>query len=104
VPNAALLGLPLLPRLLAAVSLAFAPIFLANLAFAKRFAGTEDVSSAFGINILGAMVGGCIEYVALSVGFRNLLIVAGVLYLAAFLLLPGRGARMRSGVAGTGAR
>lgn len=93
VPNASLLAVPVLPRLLAAVALAFAPIFLANLAFAKRFAGTDDAPSAFGINILGAMVGGCIEYLALIVGFRNLLIVAGLLYLAAFALLPRRAAR-----------
>jgi hypothetical protein len=90
VPNATLLALPVLPRLAAAVALAFAPIYLANLAFAKRFASTESSTSAFGINILGAMVGGCIEYVALVVGFRNLLIVAGLLYLAAFVLLPRR--------------
>lgn len=93
VPNASLLALPVLPRLVAAVSLAFAPIYLANLVFAKRFAGTADAASAFGINILGAMVGGCIEYLALIVGFRNLLIVAGLLYLAAFALLPRRGLR-----------
>jgi SAM-dependent methyltransferase len=93
VPNASLLALPVLPRLVAAVALAFAPIFLANLAFAKRFADTEDAPSAFGVNILGAMVGGCIEYFALIVGFRNLLIVAGLLYLVAFALLPRRGAR-----------
>jgi SAM-dependent methyltransferase len=88
VPNASLLGLPVLPRLGAAVALAFAPIFLANLAFAKRFAETDDAPSAFGVNLLGAMVGGCVEYLALLVGFRNLLVVAGLLYLAAFLLLP----------------
>jgi hypothetical protein len=77
VPNASLLGLQVLPRLVVAVALAFAPIFLANLAFAKRFAGTDDAPSAFGINILGAMVGGCVEYLALIIGFRSLLIVAG---------------------------
>ena len=93
VPNASLLALPVLPRLFAAASLAFAPIFLANLAFAKRFSATEDAPSAFGVNILGAMVGGCVEYLALVVGFRNLLIVAGLLYLAAFALLPRRGVR-----------
>jgi hypothetical protein len=78
----------------AAVSLAFAPIYLANLAFAKRFAGTDDAPNAFGVNILGAMVGGCVEYLALMVGFRNLLLVAALLYLAAFLLMPGRTARV----------
>ena len=96
VPNASLLALPVLPRLAAAIALAFAPIFLANLAFAKRFAATENAPSAFGINVLGAMVGGCIEYVALVVGFRNLLIVAGLLYFAAFVLMPRRGLRRAS--------
>ena len=94
VPNASLLALPVLPRLVAAIALAFAPIILANLAFAKRFADTDDAPSAFGVNILGAMVGGCIEYLALIVGFRNLLIVAGLLYLVAFALLPRRKARV----------
>lgn len=88
VPNASLLSLPLPTRLLAAVSLAFAPIFLANLAFAKRFSEAEDAPSAFGVNILGAMLGGCLEYVALVVGFRNLLLLAGLLYFTAFVLLP----------------
>jgi hypothetical protein len=93
VPNASLLALPVPLRLVTAVSLAFAPIFLANLAFAKRFAETDDAPSAFGVNILGAMVGGCIEYLALIVGFRNLLLIAGLLYLGAFALLPRRGVR-----------
>jgi hypothetical protein len=83
-----LLALSFEPRLVAAVLLAFVPIYLANIAFAKRFAESADSQSAFGINLLGAMVGGCIEYAALLTGYRNLLIVVAVLYLAAFLLKP----------------
>ena len=37
IPNASLLSLSAPPRLVAATALAFAPIYLANLAFAKRF-------------------------------------------------------------------
>jgi hypothetical protein len=81
----------LAPRLVAAVALAFAPIYLANVAFSKRFAATDDSQAAFAVNILGAMVGGCLEYLGLLTGFRNLLILAGLLYLAAFLLTPKRG-------------
>ena len=87
IPNASLLALSVSPRLIAATALAFAPIYLANLAFAKRFSTTENAPGAFGVNVLGAMVGGCIEYVALLVGFRSLLLVAGLLYLVAFMLL-----------------
>jgi hypothetical protein len=90
VPNSALLELPLIARLVAAVALAFAPIYLANVAFAKRFSHSEDPRAAFAINVLGAMVGGCLEYVALLTGYRALLILAGLLYLAAFVLTPRR--------------
>ncbi len=86
VPNSALLALPVVPRLLAAEALAFAPVFLANVAFAKRFAVSEDSLAAFAVNILGAMVGGALEYLGLLTGYRNLLVLAGLLYLAAFVL------------------
>ena len=49
---------------------------------------TDDSRAAFAVNILGAMVGGCLEYLALLTGYRNLLILAGLLYLAAFVLTP----------------
>jgi hypothetical protein len=90
VPNSALLALPLVPRIVAAVALAFTPIYLANVAFAKRFATTDDSRAAFAVNILGAMVGGCLEYLALLTGYRNLLILTALLYLAAFALTPRR--------------
>jgi SAM-dependent methyltransferase len=90
VPNAALLALALEPRLVTAVALAFAPIYIANLAFSKRFAVTSDSRIAFAVNVLGAMVGGCLEYLALMIGYRDLLIVVGLLYLAAFFLTPRR--------------
>jgi hypothetical protein len=90
VPNSLLLDLPLIPRVPAAVILAFTPIYFANVAFAKRFATTEDSRAAFAVNILGAMVGGCLEYLALLTGYRNLLVLTALLYLAAFLLTPRR--------------
>jgi hypothetical protein len=83
-----LLGLPFVPRLLCATLLAFLPIFLANVAFAKRFADTADSQEAFGVNLLGAIVGGCLEYVALLTGYGNLLVVTAAIYLVAFALLP----------------
>jgi SAM-dependent methyltransferase len=88
IPPDWLLGLSFTPRLVAAVLIAFLPIYLANIAFAKRFAESADSQAAFGINLLGAIVGGCLEYAALLTGYRNLLIVVALLYLAAFLLKP----------------
>ena len=84
VPPAALLALPPVARLVAASALAFAPIYLANLVFAQRFASTQSSTAAFAINLLGAMAGGALEYLSLITGYRVLLIVIGVLYVLAF--------------------
>ena len=70
------------------VVLSFGPIFFANLVFAKRFAETADGTSAFAANLLGAMLGGCLEYLSLIIGYQALLVVAGLLYAGAFALLP----------------
>ena len=86
VPAAALLALPLWPRLVAGVSIAFAPIFLANLVFSRRFRKTGDSTLAFATNLLGAMLGGVLEYASLVVGYRPLLLVVAALYGIAFLL------------------
>ena len=85
-PPSALLELALAPRFLAAVLVAFTPIFIANLVFTQRFKDTSDSTSAFGANLLGAMVGGVLEYAALITGYRLLLVLVAVLYGAAFLL------------------
>ncbi|HUR08097.1 MAG TPA: spermidine synthase [Nonomuraea sp.] len=92
VPNTWLLSLPLPLRAVGAVTVAFLPIFAANVVFAKRFSDAADATTSFGANLLGAMVGGCLEYLALVIGYKGLLIVAGVLYLGAFLLLPRKAA------------
>ncbi len=84
VPPKALLALPLLPRFVAASAIAFAPIYLANLVFAQRFAITQRPTAAFAANLLGALAGGALEYISLITGYRALLIVVGVLYGLAF--------------------
>src|SRR5260370_787693 len=91
VPDARLLSLPVAPRFAAATVLAFAPIFLANVVFAQRFRDTGDSTVAFGANLLGAMVGGLLEYASLILGYRWLLAVVAVLYGLAFVTGSGRG-------------
>lgn len=85
VPAEALLRLDFTPRLLVATAVSFAPIFLANLIFAERFRNVEDSSFAFGANLLGAMVGGVLEYAALITGYQALLLMVALLYGAAFV-------------------
>jgi hypothetical protein len=86
VPQESLLALSPVPRFLAAVATAFAPIFLANLVFAQRFRDVAASNVAFAANLLGAIVGGALEYLSLVTGYSFLLIVVGALYAAAFFL------------------
>jgi SAM-dependent methyltransferase len=84
VPVHSLLSLDVVARFLAATALAFAPVFLANLIFAERFRDVGESTLAFGANLLGAMVGGVIEYLSLVIGYRALLVVAAAIYALAF--------------------
>jgi Spermine/spermidine synthase domain len=86
VPPDRLLSLSLLPRFAAGAALAFAPVFLANLIFAQRFRDVGSSTVAFGANLLGAMLGGVLEYVAIITGYRDLLIVVAILYALAYLI------------------
>ena len=91
VPQESLLALPVVARFFAGSALAFAPIFLANLVFARRFSSVQDSGTAFAVNLLGAMVGGALEYLSLITGYHVLLIVIGALYGLAFVTgLRGR--------------
>ncbi|MCU1429668.1 MAG: Spermidine synthase-like protein [Actinomycetia bacterium] len=108
VPQHALLDLALVPRFLAAIVIAFFPIFTANLVFTQRFRDVGEAGTAFGANLLGSMVGGLIEYSALVIGYRALLWVVAVLYGLAFLfgrkyLRPSSGSAPAATAAGVAA-
>jgi hypothetical protein len=94
VPTSTLLALPAAPRFVAAVTIAFFPIFVANLIFAERFRDTAEPTAAFGANLLGAMVGGTLEYLSLITGYRSLLLVTAALYVTAFWLTRREGGRV----------
>jgi spermidine synthase len=85
VPVDFLLSLEMAPRFLITVLVWFTPIFIANLVFASRFRNVEASNVAFGANLLGAMVGGLLEYAALITGYQALLLLVAVLYGLAFL-------------------
>ena len=86
IPNEMLLGLPVPLRLLFAVAIAFAPVFFANLLFTSRFKNAANPTAAFAANLFGAMIGGCLEYLSLILGYQWLLAVAAGLYLIAVLV------------------
>jgi SAM-dependent methyltransferase len=87
-PESLLIDPPWLRYLLAGV-VAFAPVFLANLVFTYSFRDTKTADMAFASNLLGAMAGGAMEYLALLTGYRALLIVVAGLYLLAWLFATG---------------
>ena len=58
----------------------------ASICFALRFKQRPQPNLAFGWNLSGAVLGGLIELMAMTVGLRALTLIALVAYLAAFLL------------------
>jgi SAM-dependent methyltransferase len=85
IPPESLLIEPAWLRYFLAAVLAFTPVFIANLVFTYSFRDTRTADMAFASNLLGAMVGGALEYFALITGYRALLIVVAVLYAVAWL-------------------
>jgi hypothetical protein len=83
-PESLLIEPPWLRYALAAV-VAFTPVFLANLVFSHSFRDTWTADMAFAVNLLGAMVGGAVEYLALITGYQALLIVVAAIYVCAWL-------------------
>jgi uncharacterized membrane protein len=84
-PPESLLIDPIWLRYVLAAAVAFAPVFLANLIFTFSFRDTKIADMAFASNLVGAMLGGVIEYAALITGYRALLIAVAILYALAWL-------------------
>jgi hypothetical protein len=84
-PEQLLIGVPIV-RYVVTATIAFTPVFLANLVFARSFRDSETADLAFASNLIGIMAGGTLEYLALMWGYRALLLIAMVLYLAAAVL------------------
>lgn len=83
VPVDALLALSGAGRVMGSVLVVGAPIFFAAVCFALLFEGRDHAGRAFGWNLVGAVVGGLLEFVSMVVGFRALLLVALAIYLLA---------------------
>jgi len=64
-----------------------APLFFAGIIFAASLKKTREIEIAFGSNLLGAVIGGLLEYASLVYGFRSLILVAMLLYALSLLAL-----------------
>ena len=66
------------------------PILFSGIAFSKELLKLQSISQALSSNILGAMLGGFLEYNSMYFGFSNLYVLAGVIYLSAYLFSKSR--------------
>ena len=64
-------------------ALMFSPILCAGLLFGSAIKKSPAVARDYGVNLLGAMVGGVTEYLSLVTGFRGLLLVIAACYVGA---------------------
>jgi hypothetical protein len=65
-------------RFIFASIITFSPIFFANLIFSLLFRDQPIAEHLFGWNLIGATIGGMVEYLSMWIGYNNLsLIVAG---------------------------
>ena len=61
------------------------PILFSGLAFSKELSRLNSASQALSANILGAMLGGFLEYNSMYFGLSSLYYLAGFLYFLAFV-------------------
>ncbi|MCX6791811.1 MAG: spermidine synthase, partial [Candidatus Gottesmanbacteria bacterium] len=85
-PKSFLLSLPELTRYTVASVIYFAPVVFANLIFSQLFGKSHDPTVSLGSNILGAVIGGLLEYSSLTFGYNTLYIIIALCYMLAFFL------------------
>lgn len=79
-----------LPGKVLVTGLVTLPIFFSGFAFSAEIKRSGDVAAALSSNLLGAMLGGLLEYNAMQFGYASLYVVAALIYAgAAFFALRG---------------
>ncbi|MGH6692602.1 MAG: hypothetical protein ACREF4_18190, partial [Gammaproteobacteria bacterium] len=91
VPPEWLLGVDVTRKLWRSILLVGAPIFFASACFASSFSRRASADRAFGWNLLGAVVGGLLEFVSMATSLRALLLIALAGYALAFAVRFRRG-------------
>ncbi|MBU90451.1 hypothetical protein CMO94_02820 [Candidatus Woesearchaeota archaeon] len=70
-----------------AILIVSSPVFFAGVIFATSFKKIKDIPNRFGSNILGAVLGGALEYSSLLFGIKGLYIIAFVTYILSYILI-----------------
>jgi spermidine synthase len=71
------------------------PLFFSGIVFSTLLSGAGEASAALGMNLLGAMVGGVLEYNSMYFGFQSLYWLAMALYGAGLAMFMRRAAAPR---------
>jgi SAM-dependent methyltransferase len=77
---------PLVVRGLLGGTLNALPVAFAGVVVSTLLARSASMASALGANLLGAVLGGCLEYLSMYAGLRALVLLALALYLGALAL------------------
>lgn len=85
-PTSALLGYAPEIKYVAITLITLIPVFFANIIFSLTFKESKNNSFNFASNILGAAVGGISEYLALVLGYKNLIPIIFLCYVLALVL------------------
>ncbi|MGD0463044.1 MAG: hypothetical protein ABSB74_11220 [Tepidisphaeraceae bacterium] len=85
---------PWLSRILPTAILTL-PLFFSGLIFSAEMESANSVAAALGSNLIGAMLGGCLEYNSMYFGYRSLYVLAIVIYGSSMIVSLSR--RTRSG-------
>jgi hypothetical protein len=95
-PIDVLLSAPIAGRIAAAAVLVGVPMFFAAVCFSRLFARERSTGLALGINLVGAMAGGGLEYLSMIAGMGAIWWLAVAVYISAFLASRQRSQPMRS--------
>ncbi len=69
------------------------PLFFSGLIFSEELQSANSVAAALGSNLIGAMLGGCLEYNSMYFGYRSLYVLAIVIYALSMIVSLLRRAR-----------
>jgi SAM-dependent methyltransferase len=92
VPPSALTALPVVTRGVLGGLVNGVPVAFAGVIVSILLARSRNAAASLGSNLLGSVVGGCLEYLSMVAGLRALALLALALYLGALLVALRRGA------------
>jgi hypothetical protein len=87
VPREQILGLGFVGRLLWTLLAVPLPVFFAGIIFSTTFREAKNPAAAFGANLIGAMVGGFCEYLAMAIGSHRISLLVVGAYAGSLLML-----------------